>query len=332
LNPFSAIPDQLELPIIGALTFLAILVLGLVIFAPLIDYTRHRRRMAQVDQFGLPGLLPPAPPASSGNPLANAALAVSAQLVRSSGAESDIAARLDKAGMRLRPNQWVLWRILFCVLGIGLFVLLLGPIFGVLIGFLVGFGGTAMYRRIRTERRYQAFANQLPDSLQLVVGSLRAGFALNQALDAMVHEAPEPIATEFSRALAEIRLGADLEDALSRLANRMRSRDLAWVVIAVRIQREVGGNLAEVVTTNMETIRERESLRRHVRALSAEGRMSAYIIGSLPLIIIVLMLTIRRAYILPLFTTAPGLILLTVAGILVTLGSLWMWRLVKVEV
>jgi tight adherence protein B len=331
VNPFSAIPDQLELPIIGTLTFLAILVLGLVIFAPLIDYARHRRRMAQIDQFGLPGILPPAPPASSGNPLAGAALAFSAQLIRSTGAETEIAARLDQAGIRLRPNQWVLWRIFACVIGIGLFVLLLGPA-GVLVGLLAGLGGTAMYRRVRTERRYQAFANQLPDSLQLVIGSLRAGFALNQALDAMVHEAPEPIATEFSRALAETRLGADLEDALNRLANRMRSRDLAWVVIAVRIQREVGGNLAEVVATNVETMRERESLRRHVRALSAEGRMSAYVIGSLPAVILLLMLVVRRSYVLPLFTTGGGLFLLAVAGVLVTLGSLWMWRLIKVEV
>jgi len=168
--------------------------------------------------------------------------------------------------------------------------------------------------------------------LQLVVGSLRAGFSLGQAVDAMVKEAPEPIATEFSRALAETRLGADLEDALARLASRMRSSDLDWVVVAIRIQHEVGGNLAEVVSTNVETMRERESLRRHVRALSAEGRMSAYIVGSLPPLVILLMLAVRRAYILPLFTTAAGLLLLIFAVVLITTGSLWMWRLIKVEV
>jgi tight adherence protein B len=189
-----------------------------------------------------------------------------------------------------------------------------------------------MFLRIRTERRYQAFANHLPDSLQLIVGSLRAGFSLVQAVEAMVHEAPDPIGAEFSRALAETRLGADIEDALTRLAIRMHSRDLEWVVIALRIQREIGGNLVEVVTTNVETMREREALRRHVRALSAEGRMSAYVIGALPPFIIILMLLIRREYILPLFITPAGLALLAAAGALITVGSLWMWRLVKVEV
>ena len=119
---------------------------------------------------------------------------------------------------------------------------------------------------------------------------------------------------------------------MSRLAQRMRSRDLEWVVVAIRIQREVGGNLAEVVATNVEAMREREALRRHVRALSAEGRLSAYILVGLPPLVIVLMLVIRRPYMLPLFTTAVGLFLLILAGVLVTLGGLWMWRLIKVEV
>jgi Flp pilus assembly protein TadB len=233
--------------------------------------------------------------------------------------------------MRIRPNEWVLWRIAACVVGAVLFYLLLPPL-GLVVGGLLGFAATALYRRIRTDRRYQAFANHLPDSLQLVVGSLRAGFSLGQAIETMTKEAPEPIATEFSRALAETRLGADLEDALARLAARMHSRDLEWVVVAIRIQKEVGGNLAEVVSTNIDTMREREALRRHVRALSAEGRMSAYLIASLPPLVIVLMLLFRRAYILPLFTTAAGLIVLLLAGLLMLTGSLIMWRLVKVEV
>jgi tight adherence protein B len=328
MNPFDAISDRTALPVLAGVIFLAVLIAGLVIFSPLFDYARHRRRVSQVDQFSLPGAEPAAGPQGE-NPLAHAALAVSARLVGGSG--SDIAERLDRAGMRIRPNEWVLWRIAACVVGAILCYLLLPPL-GLVLGGLLGFAATALYRRIRTDRRYQAFAHHLPDSLQLVVGSLRAGFSLGQAIDAMTKEAPEPIATEFSRALAETRLGADLEDALARLATRMHSRDLEWVVVAIRIQKEVGGNLAEVVTTNIDTMREREALRRHVRALSAEGRMSAYLIAALPPLVIVLMLLFRRAYIMPLFNTAAGLILLLLAGLLMALGSLIMWRFVKVEV
>jgi Flp pilus assembly protein TadB len=333
VNPVSLIPDNVMLPIGIGMVFLFLLVVSLMIFSPLIDFAAHRRRIAQIDRFGIPGAnLPPAPTSRSDNPLVQASLSITSIFVRSARNEAAVADRLDRAGLRLRPNEWVLIRIVVCVVSIALFVLLLDPVFGVVIGFLAGFGGTALYRRSRTERRYQAFAAKLPDALQLVVGSLRAGFSLGQAIDAMIREAPEPIATEFSRALATTRLGADLDEALARLAQRMQSRDLEWVVVAIRIQREVGGNLAEVVSTNVEAMREREGLRRHVRALSAEGRLSAYILVALPPLVIVLMLAIRRQYMLPLFTTAIGLFILIVAGTLVTLGGLLMWRLVKVEV
>jgi len=333
MSPADLIPTNLILPISIGMVFLFLLVVSLMIFSPLIDFAAHRRRIAQIDQFSIPGANPPtAPTAHSDNPLVQASLAITSLFIRSARTEAAVADRLDRAGLRLRPNEWVLIRIVACIVGMALFILLLDPVFGVVIGFIAGFGGTAMYRRIRTERRYQAFADKLPDALQLVVGSLRAGFSLGQAIDAMVREAPEPIATEFSRSLATIRLGADIDEAMSRLAQRMRSRDLEWVVVAIRIQREVGGNLAEVVATNVEAMREREALRRHVRALSAEGRLSAYILVGLPPLVIVLMLVIRRPYMLPLFTTAVGLFLLILAGVLVTLGGLWMWRLIKVEV
>jgi Flp pilus assembly protein TadB len=332
VNPVNLIPDKLILPISIGMVFLFLLVVSLMVFAPLIDFAAHRRRVAQIDQFGIPGAGPSPAESGSDNPLVQASLAITSIFVRSGRREAAIADRLDRAGLRLRPNEWVLVRVVACVVSMALFILLLGPVFGIVIGFIAGFGGTAMYRRIRTERRYQAFAAKLPDALQLVVSSLRAGFSLGQAIDAMLHEAPEPIATEFSRALATTRLGADLDEALARLAHRMRSRDLEWVVVAIRIQREVGGNLAEVVNTNVEAMREREALRRHVRALSAEGRLSAYILVGLPPLVIVLMLAIRRQYMLPLFTTAVGLFLLVLAGTLVTLGGLWMWRLIKVEV
>ena len=116
---------------------------------------------------------------------------------------------------------------------------------------------------------------QLPDTLQLLAGSLAAGYSLPQAVDTVVRESDGPMAVELNRALVEARLGVPIEDALETVARRMNSVDFAWVVMAIRIQREVGGNLAEVLTNVAATMRERERLRRQVEVLSAEGRLSA---------------------------------------------------------
>src|SRR5436305_7162810 len=119
MNPFDSLSDRFVLLIIGGVFFLAALALGLVVFAPLIDYTRHRRRVAQVQHFSLPGTAPAPAPAATGTGLAGAALAMSAKLL-GPAAVGATAERLDRAGMRLRPNEWVLWRILACIVGIGL--------------------------------------------------------------------------------------------------------------------------------------------------------------------------------------------------------------------
>src|SRR6185437_2866651 len=153
-------------------------------------------------------------------------------------------------------------------------------------------------------------------ALQLVVGALRSGFTLQQAVDALVREGPDPVAGEFSRALAEIRLGGDLEDALDRVAARNSSRDLAWLVMAIRIQREVGGNLSEVLETAVETMRERGRLRRHVRALSAEGRLSAYVLVGMPVVLSIWMFLVRRSYLKPLYTEPLGIAMLVAAAVM----------------
>ncbi len=178
----------------------------------------------------------------------------------------------------------------------------------------------------------QAFATLLPDALQLIIGSLRSGFSLSQAIDAMVRELPDPVASEFGRALGEARLGESLEDALARVAERMRSDDLRWAVVAIRVQQQVGGNLAEVLTTTVNTIRERDALRRHVRALSAEGRLSAWILVALPVLAGVFMFTVRTEYAMVLVTDPLGLLLLLIGVLLVAVGTFWMSRVIKVEV
>jgi tight adherence protein B len=187
------------------------------------------------------------------------------------------------------------------------------------------------FQMFRVAQRERLFTEQLPDGLQLVIGSLRSGFSLSQALESLVRESPEPLAAEFGRAVAEHRLGADLSDALDRMAARVGSEDLNWAVMAVRIQRDVGGNLAEVLQTSVDTMRERDRMRRQVRSLTAEGRLSAWVLVCVPVVIGVFMGVFRRAYLAPLFTDPRGIVMLIVGVALFAIGIFWMTRLVKVE-
>ena len=151
------------------------------------------------------------------------------------------------------------------------------------VGVLVGLLFPVMALRYLANRRAKKFEAVLPDVMMLVATSLSSGFSLLQALDSVARDAAEPAAKEFSRALAESRIGSDISDALEHVAVRMESENMRWAVMAIRIQREVGGNLADTLRTTAATLREREMLKRHVRALSAEGRLSAYILIALPI-------------------------------------------------
>lgn len=205
-----------------------------------------------------------------------------------------------------------------------------------MIGLGLGFVGGAVLPQVAlkflAQRRAKKFEAVLPDVLMLVSTSLRSGFGLPQALDAVARDAAEPAAKEFSRALAETRIGTDIADALDHAASRMESKSLRWTIMAIRIQREVGGNLAETLTTTAATLRERESLFRQVRALSAEGRLSAYILIAIPIFLFFYLLAVNYEYISLLWTRPMGLLMMGAAIVLVTVGLIWMRRLVRVEV
>jgi Flp pilus assembly protein TadB len=293
--------------------------------------THEQRRIRQIVHFG-PRRRPvrPANAESVGATMARSVLAASASVVRVGGMEARVSLRLERAGMRLRAHEWVLLRTGVAVgLAVGLF--LAGGWLAAAAGLVVGWLLTTLYQTVRADRRSGRFAEQLPDALQLVVGSLRSGFSLPQALDTLVRESPEPVASDFGRALAEHRLGADLSDALERVAHRTRSEDLGWAVMATRIQREVGGNLAEVLQTTVDTMRERARLRRHVRALSAEGRLSAIVLIGLPIALALFMFVYRADYLHPLVTDPLGVTLLVGGSLLLVVGIFWMLRIIRVE-
>ena len=165
-----------------------------------------------------------------------------------SDAQQRLALRLDLAGIERKPGEWVVMGIaVSLVLALLLTLISDSPLLGIPAGLLIGWLSMRLLLSARVSRRRNAFAEQLPDVLQIIAGSLQSGFSLPQALDAVVRDDTQPAAAEFSRAMAETRIGGELEAALERVAYRMDSTDLRWTVMAIRIQRSVGGNLVEVL-------------------------------------------------------------------------------------
>jgi tight adherence protein B len=296
----------------------------------------RRRTLKRVGRFSLRGAAVAEESDTHGlreTAVARTALELAGRIVERRDPEQKLRMLLDRAAIPLRPSEWLLVLAGAAFGGMTLLTLLTSNL---LVGLLIGgpLGGVLphLVAKLKARRRVNAFLAALPDALQLTAGSLATGYSLPQALDTIVRQGSDPIAGEIGRALAQARLGIPLEDALQELAERMQSKDFEWVVMAIRINREVGGNLSEVLTTVARTLREREQLRRHVRALSAEGRLSAYILVALPVGISLFLFTFRRAYIRPLYTQPLGIVMLSVAGFLVVTGALWMRSLVKVEV
>ncbi|MGV3562477.1 MAG: type II secretion system F family protein [Nocardioides sp.] len=275
---------------------------------------------------------PEGPRIDTDQAIAQAKDAAANVLKRNKGLEAKIAARLDGAGSELKPAEWLLVHTGVVVVA-GVLGLLLGA-GNILLGLLfIGLGvvGPWVYLGIRQSRRRKAFNAGLPDTLQLISGSLSAGLSLAQSVDTVVREGPEPISTEFRRVLVETRLGVTIEDALEGLAERFESKDFEWVVMAIRIQRQVGGNLAELLDTVAGTMREREYVRRQVAALSAEGRLSAWVLGLLPPLFMVYLLLTNYDYVGVMFTDPRGWVMLAGAALWLGAGVFWMSRLVKVE-
>jgi tight adherence protein B len=268
-----------------------------------------------------------------GKSVARSVMGVADKVVKNRDLETRLGQRLDAGGIPLKPAEWLLLHlgIAFCVPLLVLFLTNANIVLTVLAVFLSVFGPWG-YLKVKKALRTRAFLAQLPDVLQLMSGSLSAGYSLPQAVDAVVRQGNEPVATEFNKALVEARIGAPIEDALDDVGTRMGSVDFGWVVMAIRIQRDVGGNLAEILSTVSATLRERERLRRQVQVLSAEGKLSAYILGGLPIAFGFYLLLTRPDYLKPLITDPIGWLLLGGMAMLMVVGSFWMKKVVTVEV
>ncbi|HVX47177.1 MAG TPA: VWA domain-containing protein, partial [Mycobacteriales bacterium] len=279
---------------VGAVGVAAALLLFLALDAP-VRIRRRRRMYDTVARYGS------APRVRRTAAISRSALDLAGRVITRRGLDQRLARNLDAAGIPMQPNEWLLVCVSAAVGSGALMALITG---NVLIGLLIGLCAAALVPHcvlvIRASRRRKQFTADLPDALTMMSGSLSSGYSLPQAVDSVVRLGQGVVAAEFGRALAQSRLGLPIEDALDTVADRMDAADLRWVVMAIRIQRRVGGNLAEILLQVAETIRERGWLRRHVQGLSAEGRLSATILGLLPVFIGAYMFLVRRAYVRPL--------------------------------
>ena len=252
--------------------------------------------------------------------------------VRRRGLLSGVNSALEQANIPLSAGEAVAGGFgLAAVVGVLAALFTGNPIMG---GVFFAFGiliviGLLNFLGSREKRRFE---NQLPDTLTLISTSLRAGYSLLQAVEAVAAEAPNPTAREFGRAIVEARLGRQVVAALQGITTRTQSQDFEWAVMAIEIQREVGGNLAEVLQTVSETMRQRNRLKGEIRALTAEGRISAIVLGILPFAMGGFLYASNPEYIKTLFETTFGIVALIAGGLLMIGGGLWLRKIVDIEV
>ncbi|MEU4238615.1 type II secretion system F family protein [Actinoplanes sp. NPDC026619] len=309
----------------AAATFLIVYVILDVIFGR----TPEQRRIASLKVFTHVER-------NSTDPIGRQILAALGLFVEESPALARFAARseplLDQLTGAPKPHEWLSLRFLSSIGTFLLFVLVLPAWFAVLVGFVLGFHLPPIVLRSRIRRRRKRFADELPNMLQLVLSSLRSGFTLQQSVEAAVRDDEGPVAEELSRALSESRISGEFEDALQRVGERTQSGEMNWLVMALRLQREVGGSLADVMQTTADTMRDRAYLRRQVQTLSAEGRMSAYVLMALPFFTGIALTVSRPGYIRPLYTEPLGMVMLAGAALLMTIGFVWLRAAVKIDV
>jgi len=239
---------------------------------------------------------------------------------------------LEQANIALRPAEALFFYAAGVVLLSALSIIAAPSLPVALICVLVVTVAPVVVIKRMQHSRLHKFEQQLPDMLQLLAGSLRAGYSMLQGLEAVSQETPDPMGRELRRVLAEARLGRALDEALEATAERMQSRDFDWAVMAIRIQREVGGNLAELLQTVSETMTSRERIRREVKALTAEGRISALVMGILPVGLAGFLFVASPDYIGTLFKSGMGWGIVIGSAVLAAAGIVWLQKLIKIEV
>jgi tight adherence protein B len=250
-----------------------------------------------------------------------------------------ISRELARADIKLKPAEYIAVMV-FCGAGVALVLWFMnerGSRFPILtiIGFIVGLYLPRMYIKRQQTKRLHKFNEQLADMLNLMVNGLRAGYSTMQAMEAVSREMPPPISDEFRRVVQETQIGLTMEVGLENLLRRIPSEDLDLVITAMNVQREVGGNLAEILDTISYTIRERVRIKGEIRVLTSQVMYSGRFLAMLPLIISAVLWLVNKPYMMQFFnpgTRLPGIIALSVAGLMILAGYFIMNKIGSIDV
>lgn len=247
-----------------------------------------------------------------------------------------IARDLARADLKFKPGEYLALYFI-AVVGLGFIAWLIGGrlLVSALIGAGIGALLPGMYVKSQKSKRLVKFNDQLPDMLNLVVNGLRAGYSTLQAMEAVSKELPTPICDEFRRVVQEMQLGIPMEKALENLLRRIPSEDLDFVVTAINVQREVGGNLAEIMDVISYTIRERVRIKGEIRALTSQATYSGRALALLPIGLMCVLWFLNRDYVMTFFSDGNALcggIALGSAALLIIFGYIVMMRIANVEV
>jgi tight adherence protein B len=259
------------------------------------------------------------------------------------GFSERIKSRIAKADAKLRVSEYIMLQVLAAI-GVGLasyFLLFDGNM--VIAGIFAALGSQIprMYLNYSAKRRLTAFDNQLSDTLNLLVNALRSGYSQLQGMEAVATELPAPVSVEFERVVQEVRLGLTLGQSLENMLRRVPSEDLDLVVTAVNIQREVGGNLAEILDIISFTIRERVRIKGEIRTLTAQGRISGWIITFLPVALSLILAVINPSYMTQLWVQEPpflftgfpcGWLVIGISLFMIIIGGVAIQKIVDIEV
>lgn len=237
---------------------------------------------------------------------------------------------LEHAGLRMTQAEFIVLILAGGIVGALAGLIVLGPILAILLFILAPFVGHVALNFLAGKRRNK-FDQQLGDTLQLLAGGLRAGHSILRAIDAAANESQSPTSEEMRRVITETSLGRDMLSSLTDTAERMKNEDFVWIAQAIQINREVGGNLAEVLDQVNETIRERSEIKGHIKALAAEGKFSAYILIAMPIGIVVILMALNPGYMNPMFANPLGWIMIGFSIVLMTIGSLWMRKIIDLK-
>ena len=242
------------------------------------------------------------------------------------------AKQLERAGLTLTPREYLVLRLVVGSLFVAVATLLLPIFLFALLTFPVGFAAPSFFVKFRVGQRLKKIEGQMIEMLQMLSSGLRAGFGLQQALEAASEEVPEPLAAELRRAMRDISMGSSVEQSLTALNNRVGSTDFDIVVTAILIQRTVGGNLAEILDTVGKTMREREEIRGQIATLTSQQKLTGIVIGGIPFGLAGFFLLVSPEFIGLLFTEPLGNLMLGGALLLEGMGAFCIKKIVNIEV